>query len=272
MGKTTLAICVARQVIGSTEEAYSNNFALLNASDFRGIDMVREIREAAGRRPLRKANARVWCLDECHKLTNDAQEAMLKLLEDPPRDCWFLLATTNPEKLKVTLKRRCTEYTVLPVTDQELGGLLTKVIRSERSRVPVDIQQQIIKDSMGSPGIALNILDKVIDLPTEQMAAAAKQWADRASMVVFLGKTLLDLHRQGAKKRNDAWSKTLCPILQQLEDEDQETIRRQCYEYFRKVFISGDASMYGLMACFSIPYYDIGKGLAASVYEAFCVE
>lgn len=271
-GKTTLAVCIARQVIQTEDERIFNaNFTLLNASDFRGIDTVREVREAASHRPLGAAMARIWLYDECHKLSPDAQEAMLKLLEDPPRDCWFLLATTNPEKLKVTLKRRCTEFQVSPVSDSEMQELLKQIIRKERGRVPQEIQTQIIRDAMGSPGMALNILDKVIDLPSEEMAIAAKRWSERASNVVFLGKTLLDLHRNG-KKEKGTWKQMLCPILQQFDDEDQESIRRACYEYFRKVFIGGDESVYALMACFSVPYYDVGKGLAASVYEAFCAE
>lgn len=268
-GKTTLAFCVAHTVMDS--EDGMGNFTVLNASDFRGIDTVREVREAASRKPLGKARARVWLWDECHKISPDGQEAMLKLLEDPPYNCWFLLATTNPEKLKVTLKRRCTEYQVSPVGDKDLQALLTKVIRKERKRVSQEVLQQISGDSMGSCGMALNMLDKVIDLPPEDMAKAAKRWAERASNVMFLGKTLLDLHRKGGNKKG-AWAKTICPILRELEDEDQETVRRQCYEYLRKVFISGDESVYKLMVCFSYPYYDVGKGLAASVYEAFCQE
>lgn len=206
----------------------------------------------------------------CHKISPDGQEAMLKLLEHPPKGCWFLLATTNPEKLKVTLRRRCTEYQLSPVSDRELTMLLYRVAKEEGKRVPKEIVEQIVKDSLGSPGVALNVLDKVIDLPPEKMAACTRQWAEKASAVVFLGKTLQDLRR--SKPGKNAWSKVLCPILKQFEDEDQESIRRAVYEYFRKIFIGGDESAYLVMACFATPYYDVGKGLAASVYEAFCLD
>lgn len=264
-GKTTLAICVANEL-----ESYDSwNFKMLNASDFRGIDTIREIREQASRKPLGAGKNRIWLFDECHKLTSDAQEAILKLLEDPPRDCWFFLATTNPEKLKVTLKRRCTEYQVFPLSDREIGILLTRISRKEEKKVPNSIIQQISRDSLGSPGIALNVLDKVIDLEEEEMARAAKKWAERSSNVITLCQAMLK-NRGG--KGKDVWKNVLCPILKEIEEEDPETIRRQVLEYFRKVLMDGEEGAYSIMNWFEAPYYDSGKaGLALSVYRAFCL-
>lgn len=265
-GKTTLAVCVANELEAVDDNGW--NFKLLNASDFRGIDTVREVREAAQRRPIGEAKARVWLFDEAHKITPDGQEAMLKLLEDPPRDCWFMLATTNPEKLKVTLRRRCTEFQVQGVTDRELTGLLTKVIRTERKRISNDIIQQICNESLGSPGIALNVLDKVIDLPAEEMTKAVKRWTERSSNVITLCRAMMAEHR----KKGKGWV-DICKIANELEDEDPETIRRQVLEYMRKVMLGGRDSVYQIMIAFSTPYYDTGKaGLVMSIYEAFSLD
>lgn len=265
-GKTTLAICVANEL-----ESYDSwNFKMLNASDFRGIDTVRDIREQAGRKPLAAAKNRIWLFDECHKLTADAQEAILKLLEDPPRDCWFFLATTNPEKLKITLRRRCTEYQVNPLSDREISILLIRISRKEGKRVPNSIIQQISMDSLGSPGIALNVLDKVIDLAEEEMARAAKKWAERSSNVITLCRAMLKNKGNNGK---GVWEKILCPILKEIEEEDPETIRRQVLEYFRKVLVDGNESAYSIMNWFESPYYDTGRaGLTLSVYRAFCLD
>lgn len=262
-GKTTLAICIANEL-----DAYDNwNFQLLNAADFRGIDTVREVREAANRTPIGGAKARVWLWDEGHKISVDGQEAMLKLLEDPPKNCWFILATTNPEKLKPTLKRRCTEFRVEPVGDKDLSKLLFNVSRQEKKRLSNELINQIILNSEGSPGIALNLLDKVIDLPPEDAAKAIIKWKERDQTVINLCRTMLS-----ALKKKASW-KDLLEILKELEEEDHETIRRQVLEYFRKVGIGGDESAYLIMSCFRYPYYDTGKaGLYMSLYETFNLE
>lgn len=262
-GKTTLAMCVAVE-LGAADDW---NFQMLNASDFRGIDTVRDLREQSGRKPIGGARCRVWLMDECHKLTQDAQEAILKLLEDPPRDCWFLLATTNPEKLKATLRRRCTEFQVSPVGDQELTQLLQRVIRRERKRVPQDVLQQLCRDSLGSPGMALNVLDKVIDLPEADMLRSAKRWAERESNVITLCRQML-----ACLRKKGGWKDTL-GILKELQEDDPETIRRQVLEYFNKVGLDGNESAYLVMSCFRQNYYDCGRaGLYMSAYEAFMME
>jgi DNA polymerase III delta prime subunit len=256
-GKTTLAICMA-EALGAVD-VNGWNFKMLNASDFRGIDTVREVRETAQRNPIGAARARVWLYDECHKLTPDAQEAMLKLLEDPPRNCWFILATTNPEKLKVTLKRRCTEFQVEPVSDRDLTQLIFKICKQEKKKLPPEVIKRICAASMGSPGIALNALDKVIDLQPGEMESAIKNWEKTETNVISLCRALMN---------SKQW-KTFVPILVELEGEDPETIRRQVLEYFRKVLLSGNEKAYLILDSFSTPYYDTGKaGLVISVYEA----
>ena len=105
-GKTTLARIVANEV-----GAGGSDFHELNTSDFGGIEMVREIRAKSQYRPVHGQSV-VWLMDECHRLSAAAQEAILKLLEDPPPNVWIILATTEPSKLKVTVRRRCTEIAV----------------------------------------------------------------------------------------------------------------------------------------------------------------
>jgi len=262
-GKTTLAICVANE-LDSLDEW---NFQMLNASDFRGIDTIRDLREQARRKPIGGARCRIWLLDECHKLTPDAQEAVLKLLEDPPKGCWFLLATTNPEKLKITLKRRCTEFQVSPVEDKDLLRLLQRIAGREKKKVPQEVLSQICLDSLGSPGMALNILDKVIDLPVSDMLKSAKKWAERNSNVISLCRHLL-----ACLRKNSGWKETLA-MLKEFQEDDPETIRRQVLEYFNKVALDGNESAYLIMSCFRQNYYDCGRaGLYMSCYEAFMME
>src|SRR6185369_12680477 len=86
---------------------HNHDFHELNCAEVRGIDTIRGIQTQMGFAPLRKS--RCWLIDEAHKLTGDAQNALLKTLEDTPEHVYFILATTDPEKLIATVRNRCTE-------------------------------------------------------------------------------------------------------------------------------------------------------------------
>ena len=62
----------------------------VNTADFRGIDTIRDLIKSSQFKPI-KGDVKVWIVDECHKLTNDAQNALLKILEDTPQHIYFIL-------------------------------------------------------------------------------------------------------------------------------------------------------------------------------------
>ncbi|GAH53317.1 unnamed protein product, partial [marine sediment metagenome] len=82
------------------------DFAEVNASSDRGVASMRQIISDSQRRP-RQGKVRVWLFDECHGLTNDAQEALLKSMKDTPSHVVLIFATTEPNKLKPTFRNRC---------------------------------------------------------------------------------------------------------------------------------------------------------------------
>ena len=124
-GKTTIGRIIANELgcVGS-------DFREVDSADFRGIDTIREIRKNSLFKPL-EGKVRVWLIDECNKLTNDAQNALLKILEDSPPHVYFVLCTTDPQKLIPAIKGRCAQYQVAPLLERELFGLLRKIARDE---------------------------------------------------------------------------------------------------------------------------------------------
>ena len=251
-GKTTLARIVAKMVGCS-----KSDFCELDSADFRGIDTVREIRRRMHYAP-QAGPCRVWLMDECHQMTKDAQEALLKALEDTPAHVYFILATTEPEKLKETLKRRCSTFTLSTVLEKELVAHMTMILGREKKTAPPEVLAQIWQDAGGSPGIALAILDKIVDLAPAQMLEAAKQQATLHNETIELCRVLM----KGA-----SW-KEIATIIKGIEAEP-ESFRRMMLGYATNTLLNGNPKAAIILDCFRENYYDNGKaGLVLSCWEA----
>jgi DNA polymerase III gamma/tau subunit len=173
IGKTTLCRILKRELKCSNAD-----FHEVNAADTRGIDTVREIRQRMGLHPL-NGTCKIWLVDECHKVTSDAQTAMLKMLEDTPSHVYFMLATTDPDKLLKTIRTRCTEIKLGLIGGEELSLLLKSVIGKECEGLGYtsnDVIDRIIEAAEGSARQALVLLGSVIGLKSEeeQLACIAK--------------------------------------------------------------------------------------------------
>lgn len=165
-GKTTLARIVSTLFHCSKPEEY-------NMSNLRGIDSVRTINEDCQYMPL-IGDTRVYIIDEVHRQTKDAQNAFLKLLEDPPDHVYFVLCTTDPDLLIAPLRGRCHSYQVKPLKTLEMMGLLKSILKKEKIEdYPDSILKEITFLSEGLPRNALVMLDSVIDMEDEDSAKAA---------------------------------------------------------------------------------------------------
>lgn len=256
-GKTTLARLTADAlgVFGTI------NYRELNSSDFRGIDTIREIKSMYHSAPAPPGKYRVWMMDEVHQLTKDAQEAILKMLEEPPEHVVFLLCTTEPEKLKDTVKRRCARIQLAPLQDDDLESLLGGVLESIDKSVPNDVINQIVQDSMGSPGKALNILDKIIDMKKGDQLKAAKMAAEKETKAIELCRALM---------RRSKW-KEVANILTELKGEDPEGLRRLILSYCSTILLKGDDPKAALIMMYMQEsfFYTGFAGLIYSCYQIF---
>lgn len=134
---------------------------VINCAGDRGIDMTRNLRERAKFRP--RYRYRWFILDECHRLTPDAQENLLTLLEEPPKGTRFILLTTNPEKLKPQLKNRCQTFKLGVVDVPTMTKLLRKITKAEKRLLPKKVCKQIAEVSEGVPREALKIAEQVLN-------------------------------------------------------------------------------------------------------------
>ena len=223
-GKTTLGRIIARTVkaLGKKENPENaRNYHELDSADFRGIDTIRDIRKNMGFAPLGGGKTRLWLLDEVHQLTSQAQEALLKALEQPPAHVYFVLATTEPNKLKDTLKRRCIHFKVSPMSEDVMVDFLSSIIEDEGKTVPKKVLEVIAEESQGSPGKALTILDKIIDLPKKEMKLEIESTAKQFNQAIDLCRAII---------KKDKW-KNIASILNGLKTENPEGLRIMILRY-----------------------------------------
>ena len=154
IGKTTIARIIAKKV-GARGEGIKE----INTADIRGIDGIREIIEISRYKSFNSKTS-VYILDECHQLTKDAQNALLKSLENPPDHVYFILCTTDSSKLLNTIKTRCIEFVFREISQDDIIKLLSNVMEAANINVTDYALEQIIKNCYGSPRMAINLIEK----------------------------------------------------------------------------------------------------------------
>ncbi len=251
-GKTTLARILAREL-----GCVGNDYREVDSADFRGIDTIREMRKQSQFKPL-EGPCRVWLLDECHKLSGDAMNAMLKALENPPKNVYYILATTDPQKLIPTIKGRCSQYQVKQLNDKQMVTLLRNVVRGENEKIVKAVYDQIIQDSQGHPRNALQILEQVLAVEPDRRIEVAKQSAELQSQTIELCRALMN---------NTGW-KNISSILTGLKDQDPESIRRAVLGYCQAVLLKGENHQAAqIMEQMIEPFYASGyPGLTLACY------
>lgn len=252
-GKTTMARILAKELGAS-----GVNTKEINSADFRGIDTVRDMIRNSRYQSIGGGN-RCWIIDEIHQQTTAAQNALLKLLEDTPEHSYYILCTTEPDKLLKTVRGRAIQIQVKPLTDKQMFNLLRSVVKGEEKRLKKPVYDQIIQDSFGLPRNALQILDKVLNVDAEQQLNIAKESASQQNASIELCRALLD----GA-----SWKK-ISTILKGLKDQDPESIRRHVLGYAQSVILNGTNNQAAhILEEFIEPFYNSGyPGLVLASYS-----
>lgn len=256
-GKTTIARIIAKALDIDIE---GSDYVEIDTASNRGIDTVREVIKQAGYFPM-VGTYKIWVFDECHKMTADAQNALLKLLEDTPPHVFIVLCTTELQKVIKTVQGRCTIYEVKPLTDTEMAGLLRRILKREGEELDPEIMEQIISDAQGHSRNAIQILEKVLSVPEDRRLEVAKQTAVLLSQSLELCKALM--------KPNVAW-KEIQLILTGLKEQEPESVRRAVLGYAASTLLRSDNKLAGLiLEEFLSPFYD--SGFPQLVYACFSV-
>ena len=250
-GKTTLARILQRSL-----ECSELDFIELNCSDFRGVDTIREIARQMHFSPT-GGKCRIWLLDEVHQMTKDAQNAALKILEDTPSHVYFLLCTTDPQKLIPTIKNRCCQLSVELLKRKQLQKLIMRILKREGEKLTEDLIEDVIEASAGSARKALVILDRILNLPEGDREDAVKNDPEE--------KEVIELCR--ALIRGESWSR-IASLLKGIKAEP-EAVRYFVLGYARTCLLSAkNARAAAIIDAFSCNFYDSKEsGLALACWE-----
>lgn len=169
-GKTTCALALARELYS---DSWKGNFMELNASDERGIDVVRgKIKEFARTAPLGGADFKIIFMDEADALTTDAQAALRRTMEKYSRICRFVLSCNYASKIIDPIQSRCAVFRFKPLTQDDVKGFLEKLVAAEGVKIVPEAVEGLVHVSRGDMRRAVNSLQvaasmgKLIDMDT----------------------------------------------------------------------------------------------------------
>jgi DNA polymerase III delta prime subunit len=197
-------------------------------------------------------------------LTREAQNAMLKMLEDGASHVYFILCTTEPNKLLPTIRGRCSVHTFKALPNKTVEAYLKQVCKEQKLKAGEETTEKIAERCNGSMRAALQMLEKAALHGDEDDQLETVGYADASPQVIDLCKLIF------------AWKTDWTAIAKLLKtlDEEPESVRRVVMGYARAVLLGG-GKMAGRAAAtinaFRDPFYDAGGAaalLALACYEA----
>lgn len=166
-GKTTCSLALAKEMFG---DEWKGNFIELNASDERGIDVVRgKIKEFARTAPLGSAEFKIIFMDEADALTSDAQAALRRTMEKFSKICRFILSCNYSSKIIDPIQSRCAVFRFKPLSREDVSEYLNKIVTNENISIDDDAMEALVHVARGDMRRAVNSL---------QVAAAQSERID----------------------------------------------------------------------------------------------
>ncbi|MGV8930995.1 MAG: DNA polymerase III subunit gamma/tau [Luteimonas sp.] len=160
----------------------------IDAASNTGVDNVRDLIENAQYMPSR-GRYKVYLIDEVHMLSKQAFNALLKTLEEPPEHVKFLFATTDPEKLLVTVLSRCLQFNLKRLDEPQIQGQISKILEAEGIAAEPGAIRQLAKAADGSLRDGLSLLDQAIAYTGANSGGSALTDAALATMLGTVDRT-----------------------------------------------------------------------------------
>ena len=243
VGKTTTALVIAKQLYG---EDWRQNILELNASDERGIDVVRnKVKDFARTRTIGDNPFKIIYLDECDALTKDAQHALRRTMENYTKTCRFVLSCNYSSKIIDPIQSRCAVFKFGPIDEKHLFALAEKLAENEKVHMDKDAVTALVHISNGDCRRLENILqtcaalsDKITEELVYSMASVARP-KEVASMLDLAFKGKFKEARDMAQKLMLSYGLSGVDLIKQiqkglldldLENRDKMRVIEKCGE------------------------------------------
>lgn len=171
-GGITAEPCGVCQACKDIDSGRFVDYTELDAASNRGVDEVQSLLEQAVYKPV-QGRFKVFMIDEVHMLTNTAFNAMLKTLEEPPEYLKFVLATTDPQKVPVTVLSRCLQFNLRPMAPETVFEHLKQVLAQENLPAEPMALKLLARAARGSMRDALSLTDQAIAFGSGQLQEAS---------------------------------------------------------------------------------------------------
>jgi replication factor C small subunit len=162
VGKTTLSLVVAQELFG---EEWHNNFLELNASDERGIDIVRnKVKDFARTKAIGNVPFKIIYLDECDALTKEAQQALRRTMENYTTTCRFILSCNYSSKIIDPIQSRCLVFKFKPLSKEEIFEIIENISKKEGLTLDKKTKEALFEASEGDCRRVENIMQSAASL------------------------------------------------------------------------------------------------------------
>ena len=186
VGKTSCARIVAREINNfQIKDDNTYNIFELDAASNNGVEGIRNLIDQT-RIPPQTGKYKVYIIDEVHMLSSGAFNAFLKTLEEPPRHCIFILATTEKHKIIPTILSRCQIYNFKRISNSDIVSHLKNICNSEKIQYEENALLQIANKSDGAMRDALQVFDKVLGINKKITSAMVAENLNSVSFENFL--------------------------------------------------------------------------------------
>ncbi len=165
VGKTTLALIMANKIFG---DDWTYNFLELNASDERGIDVIRnKVKDFARTKSIKDVRFKIIYLDECDSLTKEAQQALRRTMENYSNTCRFILSCNYSSKIIDPIQSRCSVFRFSPLDLEEVGEFVDHIVEKEGLSIDENSKKAIYEISEGDARRVANILQSCASVNKE---------------------------------------------------------------------------------------------------------
>lgn len=241
VGKTTVA-----RLIADSRNVESQDLVEFDAASRSGVGDVRDLIELTRTRGFNGKGSRCIILDECHRLSVQAWDALLKTIEDAPDWVTFVFCTTAPEKVPTTVKTRCASFELPPLDRDEMGRLLRHVCDSEGIKITGKVAAALVGKGYGSPRAMLAALAALPESDEQHQLQTLDTFATKSTEAIEVAKALV------SGKSEKVCLKLLSAI--DLKKTSAETIRQIVLRYASAAALKGNAQAVTVLVAFKNPY------------------